>query len=69
MSATIQTYFTVNNFGDLSMGEYFLWGGDVYQKTEHNQTVRSRDGRAEAFFDEEQVEPVDVTLQVTKRSN
>ena len=69
MTATIEYFHMVENFGDLKMGDYFIWGGDVYQKVEQNQTVRPRDGRVEPFFDEERVQPVHVTLQVVKRGN
>jgi hypothetical protein len=82
MSANIDySDFNISTFNDTETGSHFIWGGELYQKVkpfhpevkpfgeDAQNVIRPRDGEAFSFFGEEQVVPVDVNLEVKRRSH
>ena len=79
MSANVDySDFNVLTFNDTETGAHFIWAGELYQKlkpfwseeveiAESRNVIRPRDGEFFCFFGEEQVVPVDVNIEVTRR--
>ena len=70
----IYTDFNVTKMKDILIGNYFLWSGNLYQKTSavtlttdvvYNAS-RVKAGTFHSFFDEEPVVPVKVKIEVSQ---
>ena len=67
------TDFNITKIEDISVGNYFLWSGELYQKTSsyilndvvHNAS-RVKAGTLHSFFEEEPVVPVNVKIEVSQ---
>ena len=81
MSANVDySDFNVLTFDDTETGAHFIWAGELYQKLkpfwcegaeilESRNVIRPRDGEFFSFFGEEQIVPVDINIEVTRRQN
>lgn len=82
----MNTEITYTNFGvtevkNITVGDYFMWGGNLYQKAEKHfqwetpeqpepreiekNSINIKKGTSEYFYDEEAVVPVNVKIEVS----
>tara|TARA_R110000824_G_scaffold87471_2_gene215612 strand:- start:1944 stop:2177 length:234 start_codon:yes stop_codon:yes gene_type:complete len=68
------TDFNITKMENIAVGDYFLWSGNLYQKTSpitlttevvYNAS-RVKAGTFHSFFDEEPVVPVNVKIEVSQ---
>jgi|TARA_R110000744_G_scaffold44488_1_gene99222 hypothetical protein len=80
MSAKIDySSFEIKKFKDLNLGDYFLWGGQLYQKIEtcyvqpqapqdedwcSRNAIKVVDGELVCYYEEETSFPVSVDIKV-----